>query len=1012
MKKSLFLLFSICYLFVGAQNVHIINTLGNTFIPNNLTVNTGDTVRWINTSGFHNLNATQSTFPNNPQGFGNSGIGAGWTFQWIFTVSGIYNYQCDPHANIGMNGVVIVNPILVPGCTDSLACNYSSIANQDDGSCLYNFTNTISTSICTGDSVFVGNSVYTSAGIYTDLLPAINGCDSIIVSTINMGLSGCTDSLVINYNPLAICDDGSCIYIVFSGCTDSLAINYNPLSNVDDSSCVYCQYGCMDATATNFSSSATCDDGTCAYPWMYAPLFISEWSEGSSYNKYFEVFNPTYDTIDLSNYAYARVNGSPTSLGVYEYWNNFDSGTVILPLDVFVVAHSLADSIILSNADMLVSGSTALSNGDDGLALVYGNEPLTPAAPDSVTYDILDWVGDWNGDPGQGWNIGSVNAATRNHTIIRKCNITNGDTSWANSAANQWMVRPNNYWNNIGAHTFNTIIYDTINYTVCNGLSVTVGFNTYNSTGIYTDILLAANGCDSIVTTNLTVLSISAGSSLNNQTICMGDSIMVANNTYFTTGTYYDTLTANNSCDSIVTTHLIVQTANYASIFGGIVDTSNASGAYFNGNQHLLLDASATTLIKSASVYSLDTNIVTFELRDNNGLVLESITYNVYPGVQNLNFNFMLPIGNDYQLGVNGNNSGLYRSNADTTTFAYPFNCGPVSITSSSAGDQYYYFYYDIEFMPFSSYNEVNLCSGDSILFAGNIYTTAGQYNDILVSNNLCDSIVTLNLIINNAGTSSIDNVGIHCDSYTWIDGNTYYSSNNSASVTYINSSGCDSIVTLNLTINNVGITSIDNVGNHCDSYTWIDGNTYTSSNDTASYIYTSAAGCDSIITLNLTITENPVVSISYVNNDLSTLVTGGVPPYSYQWNGPINSANAIVTPIVSGNYCVQVTDNNACASVQVCENLTISGVKEISFNNDLILYPNPANDQITLEFTGNMIDIKVYNMLGELIIEQKNTDGQSAIQLSLENWNAAIYSVQLQWENGSIVQKKFKLVK
>ena len=86
----------------------------------------------------------------------------------------------------------------------------------------------------------------------------------------------------------------------------------------------------------------------------------------------------------------------------------------------------------------------SLSNGDDGFALVYGNEPLTPAAPDSVTYDILDWVGDWNGDPGQGWNIGSVNAATRNHTIIRKCNITNGDTSWVNSAANQWIVQPVN----------------------------------------------------------------------------------------------------------------------------------------------------------------------------------------------------------------------------------------------------------------------------------------------------------------------------------------------------------------------------------------------------------------------------------------------------------------------------------------------------------------------------------------------------------------------------------------
>mgnify|MGYP000479681668 CR=1 FL=1 len=113
----------------------------------------------------------------------------------------------------------------------------------------------------------------------------------------------------------------------------------------------------------------------------------------------------------------------------------------VVLLDVFIVAHSAADSIILANADMLVSGTTALSNGDDGLALVFGSEPTSPIAPDGITYAILDWLGDWNGDPGQGWVVSGVNAATRDHTIIRNCNITQGDTSWANSAANQWMVR-------------------------------------------------------------------------------------------------------------------------------------------------------------------------------------------------------------------------------------------------------------------------------------------------------------------------------------------------------------------------------------------------------------------------------------------------------------------------------------------------------------------------------------------------------------------------------------------
>lgn len=95
------------------------------------------------------------------------------------------------------------------------------------------------------------------------------------------------------------------------------------------------------------------------------------------------------------------------------------------------------------------------------------------------------------------------------------------------------------------------------------------------------------------------------------------------------------------------------------------------------------------------------------------------------------------------------------------------------------------------------------------------------------------------------------------CTSYTWIDGNTYTSSNNSATYTIPagGSNNCDSIVTLNLTIVNPG-TSTD-VQTACNSYTWIDGNIYTTSNNSASYVYPGAAanGCDSNVNLDLTIT-------------------------------------------------------------------------------------------------------------------------------------------------------------
>ena len=84
------------------------------------------------------------------------------------------------------------------------------------------------------------------------------------------------------------------------------------------------------------------------------------------------------------------------------------------------------------------------------------------------------------------------------------------------------------------------------------------------------------------------------------------------------------------------------------------------------------------------------------------------------------------------------------------------------------------------------------------------------------------------------------------------IDGITYTSSNNAATHTLTNAIGCDSVVTLDLTIN-YSTTGTD-VITACDSYTWIDGITYTSSNNAATHTLTNTLGCDSIVTLDLTI--------------------------------------------------------------------------------------------------------------------------------------------------------------
>ena len=231
------------------------------------------------------------------------------------------------------------------------------------------------------------------------------------------------------------------------GCTDSLALNFDSLATIDDGSCSYPVYGCTDSLALNYNPLATIDDGTCNYTLQpMANLFFSEYAEGSSNNKYFEVYNPSSDTVDLSQYAYPNVGNSPTTPGVYEYWNDFDAGAVILPNDVYVVAHPSADATILAEADETF---TYLSNGDDGFGLVFG---------DQTSFQVIDWLGDWNGDPGSGWEVAGVPNATQNHTLVRKCDVTSGDTSWTNAAGtdslnSQWIVYPNETWAFLGYHT-------------------------------------------------------------------------------------------------------------------------------------------------------------------------------------------------------------------------------------------------------------------------------------------------------------------------------------------------------------------------------------------------------------------------------------------------------------------------------------------------------------------------------------------------------------------------------
>ena len=135
-------------------------------------------------------------------------------------------------------------------------------------------------------------------------------------------------------------------------------------------------------------------------------LFFSEYAEGSSNNKYLEIFNPTQAAISLADYAFPNASNGADVEGAHDYWNTFSDGASIAAGGTYLITHPDADASIVELADQT---HRFLSNGDDGYALVRGSES---------DYVVLDRLGDFGADPGSGWDVAGVTNGTQNLSLI------------------------------------------------------------------------------------------------------------------------------------------------------------------------------------------------------------------------------------------------------------------------------------------------------------------------------------------------------------------------------------------------------------------------------------------------------------------------------------------------------------------------------------------------------------------------------------------------------------------
>ncbi|MEN9441674.1 MAG: hypothetical protein RLZ33_1751, partial [Bacteroidota bacterium] len=282
---------------------------------------------------------------------------------------------------------------------------------------------------------------------------------------------------------------------------------------------------------------------------------------------------------------------------------------------------------------------------------------------------------------------------------------------------------------------------------------------------------------------------------------------------------------------------------------------------------------------------------------------------------------------------------------------------------------------------------------------------TSGVYTAVLTNMNGCDSIVTLNLTINNsnAGSETIT----ACDAYTWSANGTNYISSGTYTAVLTNMNGCDSTATLNLTINN------SNAGSEtvtaCDSYTWSANGTNYISSGTYTAVLTNMNGCDSIATLNLTI--NSVDITLTIISDIS--LQANTSTAQYQWvdcddsfNPIMNETNQLFVASINGNYAVEISENG-CVDTSDCYVIDKVGNKEMTTSR-VSVYPNPTVDFVTIELGSSSFQtIEVLDTWGRIV--NTLSIGSSEVIVDLQKMQRGIYYLKIISENATQIEKVVK---
>lgn len=580
-----------------------------------------------------------------------------------------------------------------------------------------------------------------------------------------------------------------------------------------------------------------------------------------------------------------------------------------------------------------------------------------------------------------------------------------------------------------------------LNETVCENVGYSLNGEILTESGVYTSVLPAANGCDSLIVLELTALS----SPVNNQviTICPGTSYVFEGEEYTEAGVYSFTYTGQNGCDSVV--QLSLHVGNLDTIY---LTTQICEGSSYSYNGDILTEEGTYSYLFTSSagcdsvVYltvewlPLGLNLISVrqcpgtsyqfngeEIQETGVYTQLSVGNNGCDSLTVLDISFSTPLETNIQATICSNESFVFQGMELSTAGLYidtltsllggcdsivylqlSVNPAPqIELTAEICSGDSYDFYgstfteagtYQLYLPasegcdtlavlilnvgpPISTAIGVTICEGDFFNYGGQQLNTAGLYPFNFISQQGCDSIVTINLSVLPRAISTLT-VETCEASYLFLNEELSESGTYLFTLENAASNGCDSLIELNLTLLQSSATTLIDA-RICEGEDYPFGGIFLTQPGTYIDSMQNNQGCDSIVVLVLRVISIELELIEFEGSIIAPSIDGA----SFQWvdcntQQLIPNANQQqFTPESSGSYAVIATVGN-CSDTSACTTIVVASDNQKTNNKPTFsVYPNPATDHIYISASMDIpaeTELTIVNLFGTPLL-RKYTD-------------------------------------